>query len=99
MPGGIDSYLASEDRRVAVSLLEKDAKASADAEQYRIEGRTAAAFERWAWFTAINSQHMGHEWGSKMPQTLPEEDFEDEYTRNLRRDFAAGDFCSLRPLT
>jgi hypothetical protein len=29
-----------------------------------------------------------------MPQTLPEEDFEDEYTGKFGGDFATGDFCS-----
>jgi hypothetical protein len=43
----LTSYLSSEDRRVATNLLEQDAKASADAEQYRLEGKTATAFERW----------------------------------------------------
>jgi hypothetical protein len=43
----VDSYLSTEDRRVAINLLEQDAIASAAAEQYRIEGKTATAFERW----------------------------------------------------
>jgi hypothetical protein len=43
----IDADLSSADRDMAVRMLRKDAKNSANAEQYRASGQTEKAFEKW----------------------------------------------------
>ncbi len=46
--GWIDSYLSSDDRAMVLRMLDNDAKASADAEDYRKAGKVEKAFERWS---------------------------------------------------
>jgi len=45
--GRIDKYLSSRDRTMVLRMLNQDAKSSAQAEDYRNEGKTEKAFERW----------------------------------------------------
>jgi hypothetical protein len=45
--GRIDSYLKSDVRQTAMNIAEDDAKASAQAEDYRVAGNIAKAVERW----------------------------------------------------
>ena len=45
--GRIDSDLKSDDRQTAMNIAENDAKASAQAEEFRLGGNFAQALERW----------------------------------------------------
>lgn len=43
----VDGYLTYETRQMVIRILESDAKAAAQAEEYRNAGKTQHAFERW----------------------------------------------------
>lgn len=45
--GRVDEYLSVEVREQVARMLESDAQASAQAEEYRLASRHQAAFERW----------------------------------------------------
>lgn len=45
--GRVDSYLSSDTRAMVARMLEDDADRADKAEEYRLAGKTASAFERW----------------------------------------------------